>query len=204
MVLCVLFGENQQGVENAILAEQYAFAIAGTYYSALIPFYASLCQLGIYSKQTAPSQQIILDKVKQNQDKIRNWANYAPMNHLHKWYLVEAEQHRVLNNKVESMEYYDKAIALAQENGYINEEALASELAAKFYLKWGKKLIAQTYIVKAYEAYQHWGAKAKVAHLILQHPQLLTSLQSKIPIRKSKDASSTIYLLLKQLVKVQE
>jgi hypothetical protein len=32
---------------------------------------------------------------------------------------------------------YDKAIALAKENEYINEEALAHELAAKFYLFMG-------------------------------------------------------------------
>ncbi len=190
LMLCVVFGDNQQGVENSILAQQYAGAIAGTYYSALIPFYASLCQLGIYSKQTAEEQQNILTQVQQNQDKIKNWANYAPMNHLHKWYLVEAEQHRVLNNKVEAIEYYDKAITLAQENGYINEEALCWELAGKFYLEWGKKIIAQTHIVKAYEAYQHWGAKTKLTHLKQNYPQLLTSLQPiTSPIKTDKFAT---------------
>ncbi|MBW4601320.1 MAG: AAA family ATPase [Calothrix sp. FI2-JRJ7] len=212
LMLCVLFGENRQGVESSILAQQYAGAIAGTYYSALIPFYSSLCQLGIYSKQTAEEQQIILTQVKQNQDKIKNWANHAPMNHLHKWYLVEAEQYRVLNNKVEAIECYDKAIALAQENGYINEEALCWELAAKFYLEWGKKIIAQTYMVKAYEAYQHWGAKTKLTHLMSNYPQLLTSLQSTIsPIKTDKfttisthSTTATEYLDFKAILKASQ
>jgi hypothetical protein len=54
------------------------------------------------------------------------------MNFLHKYYLVEAERHRVLGNIVEAMELYDRAITLAKEHEYINEEALANELAAKF------------------------------------------------------------------------
>jgi predicted ATPase/signal transduction histidine kinase len=191
LMLCVLFDDNQQGVENAILAEKYAGAITGTYYSTLVPFYSSLCQLGIYSTQTAPTQQVILEKVKQNQDKIKNWANHAPINHLHKWYLVEAEQHRVLNNKVEAVECYDKAITFAQENGYLNEEALCWELAAKFYLEWGRRTIAQTYMLKAYEAYQHWGAKSKLTHLLSKYSQLLTSLQCITPPIKT-DKFATI------------
>jgi predicted ATPase/signal transduction histidine kinase len=212
LILCVLFDDHEQGVENTILAEQYAGAIAGTYYSSLIPFYASLCQLGIYSTQSVQQQQVILETVKQNQDKIRNWANHAPMNHLHKWYLVEAEQHRVLNNKIEAIDCYDKAIALAQENGYINEEALCWELAAKFYLEWEKSLIAQTYITKAYQAYQHWGAKAKLTHLTSKYPQLLASLQSIIPNIKtdqfatisSSSTTASEYLDFKAVLKASQ
>ena len=68
---------------------------------------------------------------------------------------------------------YDRAIALAKENEYINEEALAQELAAKFYLSWGKQAIAQTYMTNAYYAYSHWGAIAKVKDLEARYPQLI-------------------------------
>ena len=71
------------------------------------------------------------------------------------------------------MEMYDKAIALAKENEYINEEALAHELAAKFYLSWGKEKIARTYMTDAYYAYMRWGALAKVEHLEEKYPQLI-------------------------------
>ncbi len=60
---------------------------------------------------------------------------------------------------------YDQAIALAKENEYINEEAIAHELAAKFYLSWGKETIGRTYMIDAYYAYRHWGAIAKVKDL---------------------------------------
>jgi signal transduction histidine kinase len=68
---------------------------------------------------------------------------------------------------------YDKAIALAQENEYINEEAVAHELAAKFYLEWGKEKLAKPYLIDAYYAYARWGAKAKIDHLEQRYPELL-------------------------------
>ena len=71
---------------------------------------------------------------------------------------------------------YDKAIALAKENEYINEEALAHELAAKFYLEWGKEKIAKPYLIDAYYACAKWGAKAKIDHLEQRYPQLLASI----------------------------
>jgi hypothetical protein len=78
------------------------------------------------------------------------------MNYLHKFYLVEAERHRLLGEYLKAMDDYDRAIFLAKENEYINEEALAYELAAKFYLEWGKKKIAATYLTDAYYCYLRW------------------------------------------------
>ncbi|MCP4757689.1 MAG: hypothetical protein GY866_43075 [Proteobacteria bacterium] len=42
-----------------------------------------------------------------------------------------------------AMEYFDLAIEGARENEYLNEETLAYEVAGRFYLDWGKKIIAQ-------------------------------------------------------------
>src|SRR4028118_968135 len=104
---------------------------------------------------------------------MQKWAHHAPMNFLHKFYLVEAERHRVLDEKIEAIEMYDKSIALAKENEYINEEALAHELAAKFYLSWGKETIAQVYMQNTHYSYQLWGAIAKVEDLEEKYPQFL-------------------------------
>ena len=71
------------------------------------------------------------------------------------------------------MELYDRAITLAKENAYIQEEALSNELAAKFYLDWDKEKIAQVYMQEAYYCYARWGAKAKTEDLEKRYPQLL-------------------------------
>ncbi len=117
-----------------------------------------------------------LNRVDSNQEKMQKWAHHVPMNHLHKFYRVEAERHRVQGSYMEAMDYYDRAIAGAKENEYINEEALAHELAAKFYLEWGKQTIAQAYLTNAYYAYARWGAKAKVEDLEKRYPELLASI----------------------------
>ncbi|BAY79794.1 serine/threonine protein kinase with two-component sensor domain (plasmid) [Nostoc linckia NIES-25] len=176
MILCYLFGEYQSACQNALLAQQYLDAIQGTISVLVFNFYDSLAHLAIYSSLSDSEQESILNRVTNNQQKIQLWANHAPMNFLHKFYLVEAERERVQGNKAKAIEFYDRAIKEANENHYIQEEAIANELAAKFYLDWGKERIAEDYLIAAYYGYAHWGAKAKVADLEQCYPQLLTTI----------------------------
>ncbi len=188
LILCYLFGEYQTAVENAAQAEKYLEAVVGLLEVAQFHFYDSLLKLAVYPdarRGEAFGARVLktlrvrfpnaspLRKVAQNQKKMKKWAHHAPMNHLHKYYLVEAERARVLGKDHQGMEYYDKAIAGARENEYVNEEALASELAAKFYLERGKEKIASVYMMDARYAYQRWGAMAKVKDLDERYPQLL-------------------------------
>ncbi|MHC5730030.1 MAG: serine/threonine protein kinase, partial [Nostoc sp.] len=129
-----------------------------------------------YPTATASEQKQIIKKVTSHQKKLKKWAHHAPTNHQHKFYLVEAERHRILLQKNKAMELYDRAISLAKENKYIQEEALSNELAAKFYLDWGKEKIAQVYMQEAYYCYAHWGAKAKTEDLEKRYPQLLAPI----------------------------
>jgi predicted ATPase/signal transduction histidine kinase/tRNA A-37 threonylcarbamoyl transferase component Bud32 len=168
------FENYSQAIENIAIAEKYLDALVGLPLVPIFHFYDSLIRLAMYGDNLESEQQSILERVQANQEKMQKWAHHAPMNHLHKFYLVEAERHRVRGEKIEAIEMYDKAIALAKENEYINEESLAHELAAKFYLSWGKETIAQTYMTNAYYAYQHWGAVAKVKDLEARYPQLIT------------------------------
>lgn len=193
LMLCYLFEEYPQAVENATMAEKCLGGLTGLIVVSLINFYDSLARLAVYSDVSEVEQADILQKVQGNQEKMQQWAEHAPMNFLHKYYLVEAECDRILGKYLEAMELYDQAIALAKENEYVNEEALAQELAAKFYLEWGKNKIASVYMTDAYYAYARWGAKAKVAHLESNYPQLLTFiLQTE---RKPSKLGETISLI---------
>ncbi|MEH2410832.1 trifunctional serine/threonine-protein kinase/ATP-binding protein/sensor histidine kinase [Nostoc sp.] len=171
--LCYRFDDYSQALENITQIENYLAPTTGNVDSVLFHFYDSLVRLAVYTDTTQSEQQEIRDRVQANQEKMQKWAHHAPMNYLHKFYLVEAERHRVLGEKADAIEMYEQAIALAQENEYINEEALAHELAAKFYLSWGKETIAKTYMTNAYYAYSRWGAVAKVKHLEARYPQLI-------------------------------
>ena len=182
--LCYVFGKFELAVEAAIAAENYIGGATGLFIVPLCYTYDSLAHLAISSQVCEAQQQHILQRVAKNQEKMKKWADHAPENHLHKFYLVEAERYRVLGQKSEAIDLYDRAIALAKEHGYIQEEALANELAAKFYLDWGKEPIARSYITQAYYGYARWGAKAKVADLERRYPQLLVPIleQTRSPL----------------------
>ena len=180
LILCCLFGNYKQGLEYAIKTEQYLDQNSGLLLVALLPFYDSLVRLALYQELTPIEQNQILDKVAANQRKMKYWATHAPMNYLHKYYLVQAEKYRILNAELKAMEYYDLAISHAKENEYIQEQALSYELAAKFYSSQSKNLIAKTYILEARYCYLKWGANAKVKHIDDSYPQLLTTNQSPL------------------------
>ncbi len=192
LTLCYLFERYYQAVESAIQVRQYLDTIAASVRFSIFHFYDSLVQLAIYQNKTQLEQEEILIQVANNQDKIKFWASYAPMNYLHKFHLVEAEKNRVVGNYLEAMELYEQAIAGAIENEYIQEVALANELAAKFYLEWNKETIAQAYIIKAYYAYAQWGAVAKLKHLENCYGELLKSLQQQEPLLTRSLTTETV------------
>jgi predicted ATPase/signal transduction histidine kinase/GAF domain-containing protein len=169
LILCYLFGEWESAVATATQAEKYLSAISGCFQVPVFYFYDSLTHLARLSSAQDSDLQRVID----SQNRLRKWSDYAPTNHLHKFYLVEAERHRVLGQMHEAMDYYDRAIANAGESGYIQEEALANELASKFYLAWGKEKVAAGYMQEAYYCYARWGAKAKIGDLEKRYPQLL-------------------------------
>ncbi|MGB3405093.1 MAG: PAS domain-containing protein, partial [Microcoleaceae cyanobacterium] len=157
-------------------AQLYLMATGGSFFTPVFHFYAGLTYLVQYSTQSETEQANTLALVETQQTILAQWAHHAPMNHQHKVDLLEAEKCRVLGQKSEAIEYYDRAIAGAKEHQYIQEEALANELAAKFYLNWGKEKIAQDYLTNAYYCYSRWGAKAKVQDLESRYPQLLAPI----------------------------
>ncbi|MBD2611206.1 MAG: AAA family ATPase [Nostoc sp. GBBB01] len=192
--LCYLFEQYFLAVENATLAEKYLDGGIGQLVVPIFYFYDSLARLAIYPQISEIEQQQNLEKVAANQEKMNQWAHYAPMNYLHKFYLVEAERHRVVGEYLQAMDDYDQAIAYAKEYEYLNEEALAEELAAKFYLGINKQRIAQTYMTDAYYNYLKWGALAKVEDLQKRYSQLLAQIiqQEKLNIQINDRTTNSI------------
>src|SRR5258708_7129442 len=68
------------------------------------------------------------------------------------------------------MRLYEEAIRAARENGFVQNEGLANELAAQFYLKRGIEKAAHSYLRDARYCYLRWGALGKVQHLDERYP----------------------------------
>ena len=187
LILCYLFQQYDRAVNNAGNAEKHLVALTSMVPFVVFHFYDSLAQLALFSEPPKTNQKHILRKVAKNQKKMKKWAHHAPMNYLHKWQLVEAERARVLGKDDKAIAFYDQAIAGARENQYIQEEALANELAAKFYLEKGETETARKYMTEARYCYDHWGAKAKVDHLDQNYPELLADVSTKTSQASAND-----------------
>ena len=73
-----------------------------------------------------------------------------------------AEVARIEGRPAEAMDLYEEAIRSARDNGFIQQEALAFELAARFYATRGFTTFAHAYLKNARDAYLRWGAQGKV------------------------------------------
>ncbi|RCJ15054.1 serine/threonine protein kinase [Nostoc sp. ATCC 43529] len=177
---------------DAAQTRQYLAGGMGSVVEPIFYFYDSLNVLATPPESISKSEPR-WQRMLENQAKLKEWADYGPMNYLHKYHLVEAEKHRVLDRKTEALELYDLAIAGAKANGYPQEAALGNELAAKFYLDWNKERIAQAYMIEAYYGYARWGAKAKLAGLETRYPQLLAPIlqQAQTPLSIDETLFST-------------
>jgi predicted ATPase/signal transduction histidine kinase len=176
LMLAYLFGNYNAALSNITKGEQYLQTHTGLISVPMFHFYAALTHLSLFGDRSELEQIETLTQVDIHQETIDLWAQSAPMNYRHKWDLIEAEKQRVLGNKAAAIEHYDRAIAGAKEHQFVNEEALANELAANFYLDWGKEKVAQAYIIEAYYCYTRWGATAKVEQLVQLYPQFFNSI----------------------------
>ncbi len=182
-ILSYLLKDKEQALANATLAADCKPHIATELPFGQGSFYYSLALLANYpTAETAEQAAEYLEKVAANQEQLQFWASHAPSNYQHKYDLVEAERARISGEKWRAAELYEKAIAGAKKQEYLQEEALAYELAAEFYLGEGMEKIAQTYMRDAHYAYQQWGAIVKVKDLEERYPQWLVIPEEFIPI----------------------
>ncbi|WP_413175032.1 AAA family ATPase [Anabaena azotica] len=182
--LLYLYGRYAEALKVAANAEKTLASNLGFFPIIQFHFYYPLNLAGIYPEATPEDQREYWKQMQQHQKILESWAQSCPENFLHQSLLLAAEMARVSGNYKDAITCYDRAITAAKENHFNQIEALANELAAKFYLDWGKQRIAQEYMIEAYYAYARWGAKAKVADLERHYPQLLAPIlqQSRSPL----------------------
>jgi PAS domain S-box-containing protein len=178
-ISCYLFKKQDEALENAKLADRYKEGSVGLMKFAEHHFYYSLVLLAEYPKLPKREKRNVIKVVDANQGQMKKWAKYAPCNFQHKYQLVEAEKARVLGRNWKAALAYEQAIKGARDNEYLQEEALAYELAAEFYLARGMETFAQTYLKEAHYGYTRWQAWAKVEDLEARYPQLVKSSVSR-------------------------
>ncbi|MEO8402752.1 MAG: serine/threonine-protein kinase PknK, partial [Gammaproteobacteria bacterium] len=164
IMLSVFFYNFDAAHQAMLAAPAYISAATGGIPLKAYNFYGSLARIALCENATTAEKRAHLKIVAANQKQLKHWMKSAPENCLHKYYLVEAELAR-LHKKIDYAEkFYDKAMQLSKQYEFVQEHALASELAAKFYLAEGKEMVAKGYMTEAYYSYTKWGAVAKLRH----------------------------------------
>ena len=166
--LCYLFGDTAGSLGHAVEGEKCLEALTSMPMDPLLRFYAALSRLA--ALRNDPSRRTLLRSINKTRTLFRKWARFAPANYAHKHLLLEAEHARTVGRAEIAGQLYEQSVREARKNGFIQEEALALELAGDFHLQGGHAIAARAFLDEALLAYRHWGAHAKVQHLAHSHP----------------------------------
>ena len=106
-------------------------------------------------------------------ERLGQWVDAGIVGHLaHLQVLAAAEAARVNGDVEGATQAYRRAIARADELDLPQHQALANELAARFYQAQGLVKVAGVFLRDAHYCYEKWGAMAKVEQLAKRYPEL--------------------------------
>jgi PAS domain S-box-containing protein len=137
-------------------------------------FYSALSRAALCDGAATRERQQHIDSLAAHHQLLRVWAENCPANFETRAALVGAEIARIEGRDVDAMRLYEEAIHSARPNGSIHNEALAYELAARFYAARGFEEFAHVYLRNARDGYLRWGAAGKVRQLDEMYSQLGT------------------------------
>ncbi|MEA2941917.1 MAG: hypothetical protein QOD09_2446, partial [Bradyrhizobium sp.] len=135
-------------------------------------YYAALTVAALYEEASDDEQTGWRDLLAAHQEQLREWADNYPPTFGDKHALVSAEIARLEGRDTDAMRLYEQAIQASRENGFVQNEGLAHELAARFYTARGVGTIAHACLRNARHCYLRWGAFGKVQQLEQLYPYL--------------------------------
>ena len=165
-------------------------------------FYAALARAASCDTASGEERHGLLEALKASHALLDFWAANCPENFENRVALVAAEIARIEGRELEAMRRYDEAIRAARANGFVHNEALADELAGRFYVRGGFEKIAQAYLQDAHDGYLRWGAEGKARRLRRSYPFLRTAEHP--PAASSAIGAPVEQLDLATVIKVSE
>jgi predicted ATPase len=144
-------------------------------------YYTALTVAALYEKASADEQTGWREILAAHREELREWAENYPPTFADKHALVSAEIARLEGRDLDAMRLYDQAIQSAREHGFVQNEALAYEVAARFYLERGFEMHGRAYLRNARNCYDRWGALGKVKQLDEHYPHLHEERDSASP-----------------------
>ena len=125
-------------------------------------FYEGLASFLLARQTTRESERSRwIEKGENVLTKIRFWNEHSLWNWESKKVLLEAERmHTLIGSSDQASLLYEKAIHSAREHKFINDEAIASELAGMYFCQQGLHVECLGLLLHSIQSYKTWGATA--------------------------------------------
>jgi predicted ATPase/signal transduction histidine kinase/CheY-like chemotaxis protein len=195
-------GEYESAIDAELQAQRLLWTSPSFFEVAEYHFYAALARAAhcgaISTEQRSPHREALDAHHRQ----LEIWAHHCPENFGTRHALISAEIARLEGRELDAERLYEESIQLARKNGFVHNEGIASELAARFYAARAFETIAQAYLRKARYCYLRWGADGKVRQLDESHPQL--EAQPPAPPSTATIGASVEQLDLTTVVRVSQ
>jgi PAS domain S-box-containing protein len=165
-------GDYAGALEASSKAQPLLWTSPSCFENAEYHFYAALSQAASCESTAASQRRQPVEALVAHHRQLEIWAENCPENFENRAALVGAEIARIEGRELDAERLYEQAVRSARTNGFIHNEAVAYELAARFYVARGFQEFARMYLVNARDGYLRWGAHGKVRQLDRLYPQL--------------------------------
>jgi len=159
-------------VDASLRAQQLLWAAPALLEQAAFRFYGALSHAGAWDSASPDERQKHFEALTAHHKQFELWAEHCPANVENRAALIGAEIARIEGRVLDAEALYEQAILSAHANGFIHNEAVAYEVAARFYAARGFQKFADAYLLEARYCYQGWGADGKVRQLDQLYPHL--------------------------------
>ena len=169
---CVYAGDSASGIAAALKVAPLLWTAPTQFELAEYHFYGALARAARCEVASAEERPQVLEALAAHHEQLTVWAKNCPATFANRAALAGAEIARLDGRELDAMRLYEEAIRLAREHGFIQNEGLAHELAARLCEARGLETMAHAYLRNARYCYLRWGAEGKVRQLEKSHPQL--------------------------------
>ncbi len=165
-------GDYASAFDASLRAQPLLWTSASHFEIAEFCFYAALSHAASWDAAPSDRKQQHYEALAAHHRQLEIWAANCPQNFENRVALVGAEIARLEGRELDAERLYEQAIRSAQANGFVHNEALANELASRYYAARGLERFAQLCLRSARNGYLRWGAAGKVRQLEQLHPHL--------------------------------
>ena len=195
-------GDYASAIDASSRAQRLLWSGFSQFEMAEYHLYGALCRAAACNTAADGERQQHVAALAAHHQQLEIWAANCPENFENRAALVGAEIARIDGRDVDAMRLYEQAIRSARASGFVHNEALAFELAARFYAARGFDKIARVYLQDARYGYLRWGADGKVRQLDELYPYLREEVPAPAPT--STIAAVVEHLELATVIKVSQ